>query len=107
VTDVLELAADGPTGLHRDVRVPSFERLDARLLVDADDVLVLRRFVVDAQHVVAFGPELVVVRRQVHLLTMRLQVGVMQDSRDRTVADLNALSPNVLAEERRRPMRDR
>ncbi len=49
VPDVLELTTDRLAGLHGDVGIQSFKRLDARLLIDADDVLTWRRLVVDAE----------------------------------------------------------
>jgi hypothetical protein len=49
MADVLELAPYGLARHHRHVRVAAFERLDARLLVHADDVLVVRRLVVKAR----------------------------------------------------------
>src|SRR5215471_11553743 len=107
VTDVLELAAHRLARLHREVGVATFERLDARLLVDAHDVLVRRRLVVDAQNVVSLLAELRVLRGQVHLLPMRLKIGVAQDASDCSVADVDALRANVLAEQRRRPVRYR
>ena len=48
MADVLELAANGLAGAHGDVGVFALKRLHPRLLVDADDVLVDRRVVVDA-----------------------------------------------------------
>jgi hypothetical protein len=37
---------------------------------------------------------------------MRLQVGVVKDARHGAVVDLDALRANMLAQQRRRPMRD-
>ena len=70
-------------------------------------MLVARRVVVDAQHVVALRPELVVVRREPHLLSMRLQVGVVQDARYGAVAHDDALTAHMHAEKRGRPVRHR
>jgi hypothetical protein len=53
--DVLELAQHGPAGPHRDVWVLALQRLHARHLVQAHDVFVGRRLVVQAQHIVALG----------------------------------------------------
>ena len=61
VPGVLELTAHRLAGLHRDVRVPALEGLDARLLVYGNDVLVLRRLMVDAQQIVSLRAEFVVV----------------------------------------------
>ncbi len=107
VTDVFELAAHRLPGLHGDVRVAALDRLDARPLIEADNVLVGGRLVVEAQHVIALLAKLLVVRRQVHLLAMRLKVGVVQDAPHGAVADLDPLLANVLAEQRFRPVRDR
>ena len=106
VPDVLELAAHGLPGSHRKICVATFQRLDAGLLVDANDVLVSRRLVVDAQNIVALLSELVVVRRQVHLLTMRLEVSVFQDATHGAVAHRDALRANMIAQQRCRPVRD-
>lgn len=107
VPDVLELAPHWLPRHHREIGVATFERLNARLLIDAHDVLGRRRLVVDAQYIVALLPELLVVRGKVHLLPMRLEIRVMQDPRYRAVAELDALRAHVLPEQRRRPMRDR
>ncbi len=72
VADVLELAPDALSGRHRHVRITALKRLDAGLLVDADDVLVLGRLVVQAQDRVALDAKLVVLRVQPHLLSVRL-----------------------------------
>lgn len=98
VSLVLELAADGLTGRHRNIGVATLERLHSGLLIDAYDVLVARSLVVDAENVVAFGPEFVVLRREPHLLAMRLQVRVLEDARDAGVTQGQALSAQVLAE---------
>ena len=82
-------------------------RLASRSFVEADDVLARRCVVVDVQHVVALEAKRVVVRRQIHLLSMRLQVGVAQDASDRAVADRNVLATNVRTKQRSRPVRDR
>jgi hypothetical protein len=50
-------------------------------------LLLLWRLVVDAQHVVALPPELVVVRSQVHLLPMRLQVSILEYEREFVLLD--------------------
>src|SRR6266545_3089827 len=105
--DIFEFSAHGLARQHGDVRVSAFEGLDAGLLVDADDVLARRCLVVDAQNVVALLAELLVMRSQVHLLPLRLQVGVAQDTSYGAVARLDALTAYVFAEERRRPVRDR
>jgi len=55
-------------------------------LVQADDVLVGGRVIVDVQDVIALGAELVVVRREPHLLPMRPQVRVPKDPSDRRLA---------------------
>ncbi len=107
MTDVLEFAPDRLTGTHRDVRVAAFERLHSGLFVDAHDVLVGGCLVVDPQHVIAFGAKLVVLRGEVHLLPMRLQISVAQDARYRAVAYLNPLSSDVIGQDRSRPVRDR
>ncbi len=44
-------------------------------------------------------------RRQVHLLPMRLQVRVVQDSPDSTIAGVDSLGANVATEQRCGPMR--
>ena len=106
VADVLELAANGAPRLHWQVDVAAFERLHSRLLVHTDDVLVSGRIVIDVQNVVAFGTELVVLRGQPHLLPMRLQGGVLQDALDGGVAEDPTLIPQVLPEQRPRPVRD-
>jgi hypothetical protein len=59
------------------------------------------------QYVVALVTKRVVVRRQIHLLSMRLHVGVAQDATYRAVADRDVLSTNVRTKQRSRPMRDR
>src|SRR5204863_9602886 len=69
-------------------------------------VLALRRLVVDAQHIVALLAKLVVVRRQIHLMSMRLEVRILQDAAHRAVADLDPFAANVLAEKRSRPVGD-
>ncbi len=58
------------------------------------------------QHVITLLAELLVVRRQVHLLPMRLQVRVVQDSPGRsTIAGVDSLGANVATEQRCGPMR--
>jgi hypothetical protein len=107
VTDVLELAADGLAGHHRNVGVAAFQRLNARLLVQAEDVLVGRRVVIDVQDLVAFGAELVVLRGQPHLLPVRLQVRIGQDATNAGVTDGPPLPAQIIAEHGPRPVRDR
>ena len=107
VPDILELAAYWLTGLHRDVRILAFESLDAGFLVHADDVLLRRCLIVDAKDVIAFFPELVVLRCQVHLLSMRLQVSVREDASDAAVADIDSFGANVLTQKTYRPVRNR
>jgi hypothetical protein len=46
-------------------------------------------------------------RSQVHLLPVRLKVGIAQDSSDGAVANIDALGAYVFAEQRCRPMRYR
>jgi hypothetical protein len=46
-------------------------------------------------------------RSQLHLLSVRLKVGIAQDSSDGAVADVDALGAYVFAEQRCRPMRYR
>ena len=91
--------------LHRDVCVAALEGLDARLLIDAHDGLVLRRLVGEAQHIAALLAELVVVRRQVHRLPMRREVRVLRDAAHRAVADLESFAANVIVKQRSRPVR--
>jgi hypothetical protein len=79
---------------------------DTRLLVDAHDVLGLRRLVVEAEYIVALLAKLVVVRCQIHLLPMRLEVRILQDATHRALADLDPFAANVLAEQRSRPVSD-
>src|SRR5262249_23042918 len=107
VSDVLEFPTHWLSYRHRQIGVTALQSLHPRLLIETDDVLVARRVVVDVQHVVALLPELLVVRPEVHLLPVRLKVGIAQDASDGAVADLDALSAYVLAEQRRRPMRHR
>ena len=104
VANVLELAAAGLAWPHRDVWVLALQRLHARLFVEADDVFVGRRLVVQVQHIVALGAKFLVVRYQPHLLSMRLQVCVVQDSRNAPVANFNALLTHVGAKQSRRPL---
>jgi hypothetical protein len=54
----------------------------------------------------ALVAKLVVVRRQIHLLPMWLQIGVAQDASHRAVADLDVLSTHMRAKQRGRPVRD-
>ena len=42
VAQVLELASDWLSRLHRNIGIATFERLDAGLLIEADDMLVFR-----------------------------------------------------------------
>lgn len=106
VTDVLELASNGLTVTHREVGKTAFERLHPGLLVEADHMVAGKRVVVDVQHVVALLPKLVVMRRQVHLLSVRLQCGLCEDAADRAIADVEALTTKPTAEQRLRPVRD-
>jgi hypothetical protein len=47
----------------------------------------------------ALVAKLVVVRRQIHLLPMWLQIGVAQDASHRAVADLDVLSTHMRTEQ--------
>ncbi len=76
--------------------MPAFKCLHPGLLVQTDHVLVSRRVVINVQHVVALLSEFVVVRRQVHLLPVRLQVCVRKHAANGAVADVNTLIPDVL-----------
>jgi hypothetical protein len=71
---VLECSTHGHGRRHRDVRAEPLEELQPPHLVQTDDVLVGGRVIVDVQDVIALGAELVVVRREPHLLPMRLQL---------------------------------
>ena len=94
------------TVTHREVGKTAFERLHPGLLVEADHMVAGKRVVVDVQHVVALLPKLVVMRRQVHLLSVRLQCGLCEDAADRAIADVEALTTKPTAEQRLRPVRD-
>lgn len=107
VPDVLGFAADDLARRHRDVGVAPFERLHPCLFVQADDVLIRGGFIVEAQDIVSLAAKLIVLRRQPHLLTMRLQERVAQNAPDAGVADLDAQGAHTLPEETLRPVCDR
>jgi hypothetical protein len=107
VANVLELAAHRLAGLHWEVGMATLQSLHAGLLIEADDVLTARRLVVDVQHIVALLAEVLVVRRQIHLLSVGLQRGLFENSAHGAVADGEALAAHVLAQQRCRPVRYR
>ena len=61
---------------QRQHRIDPVERLNRRLLVDAEDDGVLRRVEIEADHVRRFRLEVGIRRAQVALQPMRLQAGV-------------------------------
>src|SRR6266478_7048018 len=98
MSDVLEFASNRLTRLHRDVGMETLQRLNARFLVEANDVLRGRRVVIDPEHIVPLGAEFVVLRRPPHRLPMGVQARVPKDTPDRSVADLEALGTLKLDE---------
>jgi hypothetical protein len=107
VTDIFELSLDRRAGLHGHVRVAALERLDAGLLVHADDVLVCWGVVVEVQDLVAFAAKFLILRVQPHLLSMRLQTSPTQDPSYGSFAHRHAHGRKMLGQERGRPMRHR
>ena len=75
--------------------------------VNADDVLVGGRLVVEAQERVPLLSELLVLRVQPHLLSMRLKARASQDSTHGRFTRGYADGRQVLGQQRRRPMRHR
>jgi hypothetical protein len=69
--------------------------MPSSLLVDADDVLVTRRLIIDAQDIVVFIAEFFVLRREPHLLSMRLEIGILEDTTDAAIAQDDALLAHV------------
>ncbi len=111
VADVLELSALDSACLHRHSRLAAFERLQVRLLVEADEYLALLVQAVDhlvtPQHFARSLDELGVERRRLPVSrAMRLKVGRTQDERDGRVRDAwdDAVSYSGLGQSARRPM---
>ena len=75
-------------------------------LIDADDVLFGVCVVVDVQHIISLGAELLILRRQPHLLAVRLQVSILQNPPDARLADAEVQLQRlqVHRQQARRPM---